>query len=254
MIETRLDSARAEKELDEYKTWLNQNAEFPENRVVTKLKARKDLCLLIQLAAGKGQPDRYKYEFMLQGAFRADLVVGSSKSKHFVLVEFEGGSPNSIFNRKKGSAQLKDWGGELQHAFSQVSDWSWAKNDNQHSVLYKNAFGSDPISETYQIVCGQRSFLGPTDSFRLCGRSEKMTIELCPIRSIRPGQPNRCVAPWAQPTIDGTHYLCPASNRRLRPWRNTAHRGEQNGRLLGPKRFNLIGNRSIRVPDSILDV
>ncbi|UEM06740.1 hypothetical protein JL101_002385 [Skermanella rosea] len=111
LIETRLDFARAEKELDEYKAWLDQNAEFPENRVVTELKARKDLCLLIQLAAGKGQPDRYKHEFMLQGAFRGDLVVGSAKAKHFVLVEFDGGSPNSIFSRKKGSAQLRDWGG-----------------------------------------------------------------------------------------------------------------------------------------------
>lgn len=182
LIETRLDFARAEKELDEYKAWLDRNAEFPESRVVAELKARKDFCLLIQLAAGKGQPDRYKHEFTLQGAFRADLVVGSSKAKHFVLVEFEGGSPNSIFNRKKGSAQLRDWGGELQHAFSQVSDWSWAKNDNQHSTLYKNAFGSDHVSETYLIVCGRSSFLGPTDSSRLHWRSEKTTIAACPIR------------------------------------------------------------------------
>src|SRR4051812_31216057 len=85
LVETRLDFARAEIELDEYKLWLDQNAEFSERSVVAEIKARKDLCLLIQLAAGKGQPDRYKHEFTLQGAFRADLVVGSSSARHFVL-------------------------------------------------------------------------------------------------------------------------------------------------------------------------
>jgi hypothetical protein len=182
LAETRLDFARAEAELDEYKLWLDQNAEFPENRIVAELKARKDLCLLIQLAAGKGQPDRYKHEFTLQGAFRADLVVGSSTARHFVLVEFEVGSKSSIFNQRKDSAQLRDWGSELQHAFSQVSDWTWAKNDNQNSCLYRNAFGFDHISETYLIVCGRSSFLGVTDRSRLHWRSEKTTIASCSIR------------------------------------------------------------------------
>ena len=30
---------------------------------------RLDVCLLIQLAVGKGPPDRYKHEFAVQGAF-----------------------------------------------------------------------------------------------------------------------------------------------------------------------------------------
>jgi hypothetical protein len=136
-----IDFAKAESELDEYKSWIDTNSEFNERRVVTELKHRIDLCLLIQLAAGKGHPDCYKHEFTIQGALRADLVVGSTTAKHFVLIEFESGEKGSIFNQKKGTAQLRDWSNRLERAFSQVSDWSWAKNDNQKSDLYWQAFG-----------------------------------------------------------------------------------------------------------------
>jgi hypothetical protein len=177
-----LDFAQADRELDEYKNWLDANAEFPEIRVVEYLKSRRDLCLLIQLAAGKGRPNRYKHEFNLQGAFRADLVVGSTSSRHFVLVEFEGGTRSNIFNQKRGTAQLRDWGNEIQHAFSQVSDWTWARNDSQHSDLYRNAFGLDHFSETYLVVCGRVAFLSPPERARLHWRSEKTMIASCSIR------------------------------------------------------------------------
>ena len=182
LSEVSLDFAQADKELDEYRSWLDSNAEFSETRVVEYLKARRDLCLLIQLAAGKGRPNRYKHEFNLQGAFRADLVVGSTISRHFVLVEFEGGTSSSIFNQKRGTTQLRDWGNEIQHAFSQVSDWTWAKNDNQHSDLYRNTFGLDHFSETYLVVCGRAAFLNRTERARLHWRSEKTMIASCPIR------------------------------------------------------------------------
>jgi Shedu protein SduA, C-terminal len=76
---------------------------------------------------------------------------------------------------------LKDWGRDLQHAFSQVSDWSWAKNDNQQSALYKNAFGLEHFSETYLVVCGRTAFLDATEVARLHWRSEKTMIASCHI-------------------------------------------------------------------------
>jgi antiviral defense system Shedu protein SduA len=182
LLRARLDFARAETELDQFKLWLDANQEFPESCVVVQLKARRDLCLLIQLAAGKGQPDRYKHEFALHGAFRADFVVGSTLTRHFVFVEFEGGSRSSIFNRRKGTAQLRDWGKDLQHGFSQISDWTWAKNDGQKSDIYRNEFGLDHMSETYVVVCGRTSFLELTDRSRLHWRSEKTTIASSTIR------------------------------------------------------------------------
>ncbi len=182
LAEVTLDFARAEQELEEYKQWLDANPEFTETSVVDFLKARTDLCLLIQIAVGKGYPNRYKREFGLAGVFRADLVVGSTAERHFVLVEFEGGTRDSVFNQRRGTSQMRDWSSELEHGFSQVSDWSWAKNDNQHSTTYRNAFGLEHFSETYLIVCGRTTFLTTTERSRLSWRSDKTTIAACPIR------------------------------------------------------------------------
>jgi Domain of unknown function (DUF4263) len=182
LAEGHLDFAKAEAELDEYKDWLDRHAEFSETDIVRQLKARKDLCLLIHLAAGKGRPDRFRHEFALLGAVRADLVIGSSAARHFVLIEFEGGTRSSIFNQRRGSAQLRDWGNQIQLGFSQVTDWTWVKNDGQHSALYKNAFGLDHFSETYLVVCGRTGFLNRTEDARLHWRSEKTMIASCSIR------------------------------------------------------------------------
>lgn len=89
LIATVLDYTQAEHELDVFKAWLDANDEFDETAVVAELKAKKDLCLLLGVAAGRGQPDCYKHEFEIQGVLRADFVVGSRSNKHFVLVEFE---------------------------------------------------------------------------------------------------------------------------------------------------------------------
>ncbi len=145
LAEVTLDFAKAERELEEYKQWLDANAEFTEASIVGFLKPRVNLCLLIQIAVGKGHPDRYKREFALVGVFRADLVVGSTAARHFVLVEFEGGTRDSIFNRKRGTIQMRDWSPELEHGFSQVSDWSWAKNDNQHSSNLQERVRARPL-------------------------------------------------------------------------------------------------------------
>lgn len=182
LVSATLDYAKAEQELDEFKAWLDANGDFGERAVVEELKKRRDLCLLIGPAAGRGQPDLYKHEFGIQGAFAADLVVGCSSTRHFVLVEFEGGSKSSVFNQRKGTAQLRDWGSELQHAFSQVSDWTWAKNDAQKSDIYRNAFGVPVKSETYLVVCGRDGHLGQTERSRLEWRSEKTAIAGCSIR------------------------------------------------------------------------
>lgn len=179
LLECRVNYARAERQLGEFRRWLAARDEFGESEVVAELRDRLDLCLLIQLAVARGSPDRFKFEFTIQGAFRADLVVGCMARAHFVMVEFEGARRNSIFSR--GRARLPAWAPELEHAFGQVCDWTWAKNDSQKSDLYRAAFGLEHMSETYLIVCGRSSFLDPVAQSRLHWRSTKTTIASCPI-------------------------------------------------------------------------
>jgi hypothetical protein len=175
----RLDVSRAKSQLGEFKQWLADHAEFDEKEAMVELRSRLDLCLLIQVAVGRGAPDRFKFEMEIQGAFRADLVVGSATLAHFVMVEFEGGRKNSLF--KRGKTRLPEWGQQIQRAFGQVSDWSWAKNDNQKSDLYRDAFGLTHMSETYLVVCGRSMFVDPVSYSRLHWRSTKTMIASCPI-------------------------------------------------------------------------
>jgi hypothetical protein len=76
---------------------------------------------------------------------------------------------------------MRDWSPQLQHAFSQISDWTWAKNDNQQSDAYRNAFGIAHFSETYLVVCGRSAQLSEVEKSRLHWRSSKTTIASCPI-------------------------------------------------------------------------
>jgi hypothetical protein len=179
LLQCQINHARASIQLDEFKAWLDAHDHFIERDVVAELRNRLDLCLLIYLAFGRGVPDRYKHEFTIQGAFRADFVVGCMTTRHFLLIEFEGGERNSIF--KRGTNQMRDWAPQIQHAFSQVSDWTWAKNDNQKSDIYRNAFGLPHFSETYLIVCGRSRFVDSIEDSRLHWRSTKTMISASPI-------------------------------------------------------------------------
>lgn len=172
----RLDVRAAEQEFGEFKSWIAANNRFSETAVIKELKDRRHLsCLIGYLESGIGKPNVYKYEFAIQGVFRADLVVGNSDLRKFVLVEFEGAEENSIFGPNKTN-QMRDWSKQLQRGFSQIVDWSWAKNDNQHTEVFKNAFGCERMTELYVLVCGRANSMDRAETSRLQWRSDKTII------------------------------------------------------------------------------
>jgi hypothetical protein len=176
LLPITLDLQAAEREFGQFKVWLDANRRFSETAVVKELKALPHLSSLIgYLKEGLGRPNVYKYEFEIQGVFRADLVVGNSITGKFVLVEFEGGEDNSIFG-PSSTNQMRDWSRQLHHGFGQIVDWSWAKNDNQHTQVFKNAFGSEITSELYVLICGRRDSMSPVEVNRLQWRSDKTII------------------------------------------------------------------------------
>jgi hypothetical protein len=171
-----LDLRIAELQLAEFKLWFDENKRFSETRVVNELKRLAHLSALIgYMEPAFGKPNVYKYEFVIQGVFRADLVIGNSNSGRFVLVEFEGGQDHSIFG-PRSTNQMRDWSHQLQHGFGQIVDWSWAKNDNQHTEVFKSAFGCERMSELYVLVSGRRDSINRVEASRLQWRSEKTTI------------------------------------------------------------------------------
>src|SRR5262245_50822857 len=112
-----LKLAEAELEFTSFQDWFDKQEQFGESGVVRELKERVYLsCLVAYLPSGIGRPNVYKYEFEIQGVFRADLVVGNSNLCKFVLVEFEGGTEHSLFGPTQTN-QMRQWGSQLQHGF-----------------------------------------------------------------------------------------------------------------------------------------
>jgi Shedu protein SduA, C-terminal len=125
------------------------------------------------MPTGVPKPNRYKFEFQIQGAFRADLVVGSLPQASFVLVEFEGAEANSIFGRG-GTVQMKDWSRQIEHGFSQLVDWAWVMDDE--TQLLRNAFGCGEIRTISLVVCGRDHFMDETERKRFQWRRENIRI------------------------------------------------------------------------------
>jgi Domain of unknown function (DUF4263) len=110
--------------------------------------------------------------------FRADFIAGSPSRKEYVLVEFEGAEEYSIFG-PSGTNQMRHWGSQIQHGFSQIADWSWAKNESQHSRIFQAALGVDESTESHVLICGRDSSLIDHERSRLLWRHSKTAIAGC---------------------------------------------------------------------------
>jgi len=171
-----LDFSKAETEFVEFRKFLQNNATFSERDVVAQLKKRQHLsCLIGSMPAGVKRADVYKFEFQIQGVFRADLVVGNLQQKTFVFVEFEPGQDTSLFGRHQTN-QMRDWSRQLEHGFGQLVDWAWAIQDTSHTTIFKNSFGCDDLSAFYLLVCGREAAMNSTEKKRLFWRGQNIFL------------------------------------------------------------------------------
>ena len=92
----KFDLGAAENQLLSYRKWLKDHSYAIEKDVVAKLKSLPALCPLIGMYDGRKYPKRQKWEFQIQGVFRADFIAGDPSRGEFVLVEFEG-AENTAF-------------------------------------------------------------------------------------------------------------------------------------------------------------
>lgn len=174
----RFSLAVAEAELSALRAWLSVTPYCGEREIVAKLRSFAALCPLMGMYDGRRYPSRQKFEFEIAGVCRADFIAGHGQ--HFVLVEFEGAEANSIFG-PGGSNQMRHWGQQIQHGFSQIADWSWAKNEAQQSRIFQSALGVDQSTETYVLVCGRDASLVGHERSRLMWRHGKTSIASCRI-------------------------------------------------------------------------
>jgi hypothetical protein len=81
-------------------------------------------------------------------------VVGDSKSKNFLFVEFEDAKPGSLFS-STGARATPEWSPRLEHGDSQVIDWFWKLSDAGKSDDYEHRFGARHITAHWLVVAGQ---------------------------------------------------------------------------------------------------
>lgn len=198
-----LDFAQATNELAEFRKFLQDNATFSEANVVAELKKLQHLsCLIGSMHAGVPRADVYKFEFQIQGVFRADLVVGNLHWRRFVLVEFESGQITSLFGPTETN-QMRDWSRQLEHGFGQLVDWAWAIHDAGNTQIFKNAFGCDDLSALYVLVCGRDALMNGTEKKRFFWRSDNVLLN---------GKPATCL------TYDGLLVFFQATLEAIRSY------------------------------------
>ena len=119
--------------------------------------------------------DLIAFEYDLFGDFICDLAVGDSRSKAFLLVEFEAARPKSLFLAGRTRA-TPEWSPRLEHGVSQVIDWFWKLSDTEGSDDYEHRFGTKRAAIDGLVVVGRDQELEPREKARLWWRQYHTVI------------------------------------------------------------------------------
>jgi hypothetical protein len=148
-----------------------------QNDVLPFFKNRKDLSLLIcNYFPRIRTADRFAHEFEIYGDFVADLIVGDSKEKHYLLIEFEDGTPDSVF-KKKGKKATPDWSSRFESSHSQLVDWLWKLEDMRSTADFQNTFGGRRATFQGLIVIGKDMKLTDQEIDRLQWRTSRTKFD-----------------------------------------------------------------------------
>jgi len=165
-------------EVREFKKLLAENSELGENKdILPFFKKNKHLSAFIaSYVPSISQYDLLAYEYDLFGDFVADLVVGDSRSKNFLFVEFEDAKKFSVFKRT-GSRSTPDWANRVEHGISQIIDWFWKLSDFRQTQEYENRFGSRKIRAHGLVVVGRNGEMSSRERERLKWRQESVLCD-----------------------------------------------------------------------------
>jgi hypothetical protein len=161
----RLNLSDARREVSDLSKFMKERDFFSESEIVSQFKLCPNVTVLAgTLCRGMIVADAFKYEFKIAGVVAADLALRSKSGERAVFVEFESGERNSIFGTK-ATNQLQDWARSIEHATSQIVDWSWVLADAGNSAILKSNLGIHSVDVQYLVVCGRDKSI-PSDIMR----------------------------------------------------------------------------------------
>lgn len=173
------DASKCRQEWLEFEKLLKTKKLLSERKdVLPFFKKQRNLSLLIcnYFPEQISDYDRVAHEYTIDGHFVADLVVGDSSKRNFVLVEFENGQPDSIF-KASGRKATRDWARRFEGAYSQLNDWLWKLEDNRATANFAAVFGSRAAKFHGIIIIGKDMALTPQEKERLEWRMDRTLID-----------------------------------------------------------------------------
>jgi Domain of unknown function (DUF4263) len=178
LLNHSFDATVARAQWQEYVALLKSKSTLSEFKdVLPFFKARVDLSLLISnYFPSIRNADVHAHEFQIYGDFRADLIVGDFNAGSFLLVEFENGSPDSIF-QSVGAKANPDWARRFEAAYSQLIDWLWKLEDMRVTAAFEHTFGRRDAKFQGLIVAGKDMNLAPQEQARLRWRIDKVMVD-----------------------------------------------------------------------------
>ncbi|NCQ80448.1 MAG: DUF4263 domain-containing protein [Microcystis aeruginosa W13-15] len=160
-------------ELDAFEKLLNSKGTLKErDEIIPFFKENLNLASFIGTYVNDlSNPDLIANEYDIFGDFACDLAIGDSKSKTFLLIEFEDAKPDSLFVTN-GKKSTPDWAPRLEHGFSQVLDWFWKLHDMEKTGEYENRFGTRHANIHGLVIVGRDQSLAAREKARLKWRQD----------------------------------------------------------------------------------
>ena len=178
LTQHQFDRKQCRAQWKDFQLLLKSKTVLDENKdILPFFKARHDLSLLItSYFPHIKNADVFAHEYPIYGDFKADLIVGDSVTNSYLLVEFENGSPESVFKKKPGKA-TPDWAPRFECAFSQLVDWLWKLDDMRSTADFVHAFGNRQAKFQGLIIIGKDMQLDSQSASRLKWRVDRVVVD-----------------------------------------------------------------------------
>jgi hypothetical protein len=172
----RLDREQCQDELAAFAQLLAASGSLSERRdLLPFFRSHRQLAALLGTRnPNLIVPDRVAIELPLFGDFVVDVAVGDWERKAFCFIEFEDGTPESIFVRRGRSA--REWSPRFEHGFGQIVDWVWKLDDLKNTTTFERQFGAGTINASFLLIVGRESGLADDDRPRFRWRRDHVLV------------------------------------------------------------------------------